>query len=226
MSIAEKLAAEADISLPEAEDAIAAINKAQEFSCDTEPRIQTLLAQQPTLLEGDELEESFYQQNPEDRGITSDQQADESMRILRHWRREETRLMELHEYQLVAAIRRCGILEMIQKLDAVTMPRIQRARNRQRWHELALESFLRAIGKQKLQLTWGRLGWRAQPPSLQVTDESAALAWAEADPERAACVKRHFMVCEAKKLFKQDGELPPGTELVRKEPAFVAKTIE
>lgn len=168
----------------------------------------------------DETEESAYDQEPM---VVGEDAADNSLRILAYWEREAERLEQRRNHEIAQLLLRTRILQQVYAINQ-RMDRLkERAERKAAWHRQGLEAFLDSTKKKKVQLVYGDLKWRKGSTQLTVVDEEAALAWAKEDPERAKCLKvsERFMVSEAKKLLKDTGEEPPGTELVTNPDKFV-----
>ncbi len=81
-------------------------------------------------------------------------------------------------------------------------------------------------GKAKsVKLLCGTLGFRTAPASVVVTDETAALAWLEANGH-AECIrtKREVSKSEVKALITAKGEVPEGIELKAGDTRFYVET--
>lgn len=82
----------------------------------------------------------------------------------------------------------------------------------------ALKAYVLETGKKSLGLPHGRIGFRIQPPHVEVVDEDKILAREEfvrvtKSPDKAKILE----------VYKSTGEIPDGVDIVTPDPKFFAK---
>ncbi|BFN37810.1 host-nuclease inhibitor Gam family protein [Fidelibacter multiformis] len=82
----------------------------------------------------------------------------------------------------------------------------------------SLKAYVLETGKKSIGLPHGRIGFRVQPPHVEVVDEEKILA-------REAFVRVTKSPDKAKilEVYKSTGEIPDGVDIVTPEPKFFAK---
>ncbi len=82
-------------------------------------------------------------------------------------------------------------------------------------------------GKTKhVKLLGGEIGYRQSPSHLEVTDEAAAIAWAEAHCPEAVKVEKRLVKTPLKDAIQKRGEMPDGAELVAGEVHWYVKCAD
>jgi phage host-nuclease inhibitor protein Gam len=156
--------------------------------------------------------------------VAGDYDADRSLRIIAYYGREIERLKRMRDHQVADLLERYHIIEKLEQIDQRASHFIDRAQKRVEWHERGLEAFLSMSGKQKMTFINGSIGFRQNPPRLEVEDGDALSAWVDEDPkERLRFFRMSPDKAKIKELVKTTGEEPPGVCFVHGVKSFTYK---
>lgn len=145
--------------------------------------------------------------------------ANDTLRHLGYWYSERERV------QLQASRERA-------RIDDLERRQLTSIEHRIAWHEGGLRSFLDATGKRAWKGLRGSVSWRKGRQRVEVTDEVAFIAWAEAEPEdvQSKVLKRTTEVSKSgiAEWIKGDGagEMPAGVELMTGDQKLVISVEE